>query len=131
MGDFIAWGYNHFPAYLEVTEKNLADRNWKLKHIIHAEVAAILAAARNGSRTNGTAMYMPWVPCTPCALVIADAGIKALYTHEPFVQMTPEDWREDTMHALDVLRDCHVQLYMVTGKIGDTKAMFRGKEWEP
>ena len=44
----ISYGTNHYPPGLCPTEEEKADRNWKLKHIIHAEPAAIFDAAKHG-----------------------------------------------------------------------------------
>lgn len=52
---------------------------------IHAEMNAILSAARNGISLNGAIMYCTMVPCSTCAKNITNAGIKkvvALYDYQ-------------------------------------------------
>lgn len=127
----VAYGANHFSAGLNPTDEQKRDRDWKLKHIIHAEPAAVFNAARNGNKTQYTAMYMPWVPCTECAKAIIDSGIQTLVGHKDMIMKTPERWRESTEYALELLRQCRVGLYMYGGKIGGVKSLFNGEVWEP
>lgn len=129
--EIVGFGVNHFPYWLNPTEEQKRDRDYKLKHIIHAEPAAVHDAAFNGRCTKGTYMYMPWVPCTECAKVIIDSGIEKLVGHKQMIMKTPERWRESTEYALELLRKCKVGLYMYDGKIGNVKSLFNGEVWEP
>lgn len=131
LGEILAYGTNHFPDGLNPTKEERGDRKWKYDHIIHAEPAAIHAAARDGKATKGTVMYMPWVPCTPCAKAIIDAGIKMLIGHKETIIKTPERWWESTGYALDLLKKCGVRSCMYPGKIGEVEAMFDGEIWHP
>ena len=45
------------------------------KDVIHAEMNAILFAARNGIKTEGCTMYVTLSPCIECAKGIVQAGI--------------------------------------------------------
>lgn len=127
----IAMGANHFPVGLNPSEEQTRDRDWKLKHIIHAEPAAIFDAARKGDDTFKATMYMPWVPCTECAKAIIDSGISNLVGHKQMIMKTPERWRGSTEYALELLRMCRVGLYMYDGKIGGVQSLFNGEVWEP
>lgn len=42
---------------------------------VHAEINAIAQAARNGVRTEGSAIYVTASPCWPCFKAIVNAGI--------------------------------------------------------
>lgn len=42
----------------------------------HSEENAIIQAAYNGTSTNGSVMYTTFTPCTSCAKMIINAGIK-------------------------------------------------------
>ena len=42
---------------------------------VHAELNAILNAARNGISINGSAIYVLHTPCIRCAIAMAQAGI--------------------------------------------------------
>jgi len=46
------------------------------KDIIHAEMNAILFAAKNGIATNGCSLYVTMSPCSECAKAIIQSGIK-------------------------------------------------------
>jgi len=127
----IACGVNHFPKGLKAAKEIRDNRDWKLKHIIHAEPAAIYAAARAGKSTEGATMYMPWVPCTDCAKAIIDAGIQKMVGHRAMIMKTPKRWWESTDYALTLLADCGVELFMYDGAIGGVNSLFNGEEWEP
>lgn len=129
----VAYGTNHFPDGLGPTSEQIADRDWKLKHTIHAEPAAIIDAAMSGSglSTIGATMYIPWVPCTPCALAIADAGIERLVGHKSLIMKTPERWRKSCDDAISLLKKCGVECLMYDGKIGGIEHLFNGEVWEP
>jgi len=42
---------------------------------IHAEANAIIQAARNGTRIDGSTIYVTASPCWPCFRMVANAGI--------------------------------------------------------
>lgn len=127
----LAWGANHFPSGLNPTSEKIADKDWKYKHIIHAETAAIFDAARRGSATQGAIMYMPWIPCTPCATAIVDAGIKKLVGHKELIMKTPERWQNSTNYALSVLERGGVESLMCEGEIRGVEHLFNGEVWKP
>ena len=132
LDEVIAYGTNRFPEGLTPTDAQIGDRQWKYEHIIHAEHSAIFsAAAKGGKPTEGAVMYMPWVPCTPCAKAIISAGIKTLISHRELVMKTPERWWTNTNYALDLLELCGVKKFMYEGKIGDVKGLFDGSQWYP
>ena len=49
---------------------------------VHAEVNAIIQAARNGVRIEQAELYTTASPCWPCFKLIANAGIRAVYFGE-------------------------------------------------
>jgi dCMP deaminase len=136
-GEVIAQAENHFPKGIKYPEKFNGDndpkeRTWILKHIVHAEPAVVHAAAKKGVSTEGTTIYMPWIPCTQCALVIIDAGIKKLIGHKQMIMKTPPYWYETCCAAIDILKKGGVELLIYDGKIGDCKALMEEHgEWEP
>lgn len=131
LNEIIACSANHFPDGLEPTTEQTNDRKWKYEHIIHAEPGSIFAAARAGKITDGATMYMPWVPCTPCAISIIDAGIKNLIGHKSMIMRTPERWWASIDYALGLLEKCGVRKFMYNGPIGNVKSCFDGIEWDP
>lgn len=56
---------------------------WALKNEIHAEMNAIIFAAREGIPTKDCDIYVTHQPCTVCSKFIVQAGIKRVfYKHE-------------------------------------------------
>ncbi len=49
---------------------------------IHAEMNAIIQAARNGVRIDGADLYVTASPCWNCFKALANAGIRAIYYGE-------------------------------------------------
>ncbi len=131
LDEIIACGANHFPSCLNPTKEQISDRDWKYEHLIHAELSAILSAAKKGKCTKSAVMYLPWIPCTPCAKAIIDAGIKQLIGHKDMIMKTPERWWKSTDYALELLEKCGVKKFMYDGKIGGVESLFDGKVWHP
>lgn len=46
------------------------------QYVIHAEQNALMFCAKNGIPTDGTTMYITLSPCSTCAKLIVQAGIK-------------------------------------------------------
>lgn len=85
---------------------------WSKVNEIHAELNAILFAARNGSSIEGATMYVTLSPCPDCAKAIAQSGIKKLVYCETYDKNEP-GW--DT-----ILREAGVEIYEVP-KVALTK----------
>jgi dCMP deaminase len=92
----IATGYNGFPHGISDSLERYADRDVKIAYTVHAEVNAILNAAKNGSQTDGSALYVTFPPCVSCSSAIIQAGI----THvvPPHLSTSPDRWRK-SFHA--------------------------------
>lgn len=82
-GEKIAVGWNSFPY--GIPEEWWEDREKKYGVVVHAEVAALLAA---GQRAQGSTMFVTHHPCKNCAPIIAAAGIIC-------VICPPGPWRDD------------------------------------
>jgi len=73
---------------------------------------------------------MPWFPCTACAQSIVDSGIVKLVSHKDMLILgNGEVFKFDKSY--EILKEGGVDLVMFNGKIGDCKAMYMGKVWEP
>ena len=74
----VSVGFNGFPAHVEDREEWLANRETKLQLITHAEINAILNAARP---VRGCTVYLyPIFPCPDCAKHLGAAGISRVVT---------------------------------------------------
>lgn len=79
-------GFNGFPSGIEDTSERLNDREKKLEIVVHAEMNAVLAAARRGTALEGSTIYVAatvgsgkghWggPPCARCTVECMQAGI--------------------------------------------------------
>ncbi len=93
-GHVLAQACNHIPRGVDITPELLADRDWKIPRIAHAEEAVIVTAARYGVRTDRLTMICPWASCLPCARMINIAGIKKLIVHSRRMETTPERFND-------------------------------------
>lgn len=86
-GQVISAGYNGAPAGLRHCDHNA---NWSggdpdldtsltgvqhCNNAVHAEVNAVLNAAKRGQRTRGAALYCTHYPCVRCAGLLINAGV--------------------------------------------------------
>jgi len=109
----------------------LSDRAWKNGQMRHAEKVVIEQAKAYGFKVKGSTMYMPWIPCTPCAEEIMQAGIVELIGHKAMIMKTPERWWESTNTALENLKKTGVRCCMYDGSIGNVFSLFNGEIWTP
>jgi len=78
----ISIGYNGPPAGTHNCDEEwpeygcARDAKGSCSLALHAEENAILYASKNGSRLEGTTLYVTLSPCLPCARLIYSAGIK-------------------------------------------------------
>jgi dCMP deaminase len=71
---------------------------WSAKNEIHAELNAILYAARNGLPIEGATMYVTLSPCPDCAKAIAQSGIRQLVFSETY-DRNEAGWEEILTNA--------------------------------
>ena len=100
-------GFNGFPRGIADTDERLNDRELKLSLVVHAEMNAILNAARIGASVKGCVLYLAatddsgavWggAPCTRCAVEIIQAGIKEIVS--PPFKSVPSHWEASVKMA--------------------------------
>lgn len=107
-------GFNGFSRGIADAPERLNDRDMKIKLMVHAEMNAVLAAARVGIPLKGCTMYLAatnaagdigWggPPCTKCSIEIIQAGITEVVTR-PF-KHGPSKWKDDIEFALTLLKE--------------------------
>lgn len=111
-----ASGFNGFPRGIADTPQRLDDRDTKLSLIVHAEMNAILNAARIGVSTKGCTMYLlatddtgsHWggPPCVRCAVEVIQSGISEIVSL-PF-KSAPSRWLQSIEHARQILSEAGV-----------------------
>lgn len=110
----VSVGYNGFPKGIEDNDR-LNDRELKYKMIIHAEQNAMLFAERS---LEGCYLYVwPFQPCSNCASLIIQAGIKKVFT----VPNTTGRWEENFELARRNFWDAGVEFHLIeTGELNAT-----------
>lgn len=97
----ISTGYNGLPSGSDDTICKEGCQGCDLT--VHAEMNAILFAAKEGLSTQDTSLYVTWSPCLNCAKHIINAGITAVY----FLNMY--DKEAEAIRALNLLaKHCNV-----------------------
>ncbi len=101
--EVLSAGFNGFPRGIKDSLDRLEDREIKLKLIVHAEMNAILAAARTGMRiksctlylaaTDGSGLIWGGPPCTRCVVEIIQVGIQEIVSYP--VKNVPSRWHND------------------------------------
>lgn len=73
----LSMGYNGFPRGVDDDVEARHERNLKYLVTEHAERNAVYAAAKNGIKLDGAAIYVSCggVPCADCCRAIIQAGI--------------------------------------------------------
>lgn len=110
-------GFNGLPRGVADTPERMNDRDTKLALVVHAEMNAILNAARVGVSVKGCTMYLAatdasglvWggPPCTRCTVETIQSGISAIVSH-PF-KSVPSRWKDDIERARGLLDEAGVQ----------------------
>ena len=72
-GNIISFGYNGTPSGMD---NHCEENGITLNHVIHAEVNAVLKAAKTGNSVDGSTLYLTLSPCLDCSKVILQSGIK-------------------------------------------------------
>ena len=70
----ISTGYNGPPSGMDHCDHSPTDS--ACERSVHAELNALIFAARNGVRTEGCILYVTHMPCYKCAQAIINSGIK-------------------------------------------------------
>jgi dCMP deaminase len=114
--EVLSAGFNGFPRGVVDSDDRLFDREQKLKLIVHAEMNAILAAARHGVRLKGTTLYLAatdksglvWggPPCTRCTVEIIQAGVESIVSLPK--KAVPSKWHDDLLLSREIIDEVGV-----------------------
>ncbi len=97
----VSIGYNGFPRGVNDCPDLYANREEKYKRVVHAELNAILNAARP---VNGCTIYIwPLFTCNECAKIIIQSGIERVVY--PF-----QGFRADYKTALDMYKETNISV---------------------
>lgn len=105
---FISLGYNGFPKGVKDTIEKLKDREQKYKHMVHAERNALLFA--NKSLKGCTIYTYPFMPCSECASMIIQSGIKKVFSFPSEETYGAERWNESFKISKNMFKEAGVKL---------------------
>jgi dCMP deaminase len=116
--EIVSAGFNGFPRGIADTPDRLNDRDIKLRLIVHAEMNAILAAARIGVSVKGCTLYLAAMdesglvwggpPCTRCTVELIQAGIARIISWKE--RNTPSRWSDDLRLSRQLLDEASIPL---------------------
>jgi dCMP deaminase len=90
-GEVLATGYNGPPRGVDDKIERL-ERPAKYMWTAHAEENAIANAARVGARLLGAAAFVTHQPCSRCAGMLINAGIRRVYVGDGLTSMPEEEF---------------------------------------
>ncbi len=106
-GNVISTGFNGFPRNVIDSDERLNDRAEKLDLVVHAEMNAVLAAARIGAPVYGSTMYVAatdgtkeiWggPPCIRCTVECMQAGVIEFVSRP--MKTAPSRWHDSILKA--------------------------------
>lgn len=114
--EILSAGFNGFPRGIADTPERLNNQETKLQLVVHAEMNALLAAARTGIRLKGCTLYlcatddtgMTWggPPCTRCTVEIIQVGISEIVSLP--IKPTPSRWHADLAFARGLIEEAGI-----------------------
>lgn len=104
----VSLGYNGFPPEMPDLPSRLADREFKRKHMRHAEHNCL---RQTPFPATGCTLYVTRFPCLDCAFEIRDAGVAKVVAPRPDLQHPR--WGKSWAMSLAVLRLRGVKLVYV------------------
>lgn len=102
-GRILATGYNGTVSGFDnkcETYDAIEDKLVTSPYVIHAEQNVLMFCAKNGIPTDGTTMYITLSPCSTCAKLIVQSGIKRVVFLEYYKDLG----------GLEFLREANVEL---------------------
>lgn len=120
--EILSAGFNGFPRGIADTPERLGDRETKLQLVVHAEMNALLAAARTGMRLKGCILFlaatdssgMVWggPPCTRCTVEIIQVGISEIVSYP--IKTAPSKWHSDLLVARKLIEEAGIRYREIT-----------------
>ena len=129
----ISTGYNGIPHGVNDDIAWRHERPEKYKWFEHGERNAIYSAAKYGISTENAVLYTNAMPCADCARGVIQAGIKEVYVHKQFTDLTEsivrDQWKGHHIATASMLNEAGVGFFEVDAILG-CKAYFDGKVYD-
>jgi dCMP deaminase len=111
-GEIRSTGYNGFPRDVKETPERWT-RDAKGKYVCHAEINAIVNAARVGIPLEFTCMYVSFMPCVECAKAVINAGINSVIVDAVnHAKVTSPRWEIDRPIVEAMFDEAGIELIM-------------------
>ena len=119
-GHIISCSANCFPRGVQKTQERLNDRDIKLAMIIHAELGAILDAAKWGKVTKNSTLYCPFYACSECSKAIIGADIRRVTGHAQLMAhaQNHEYWQQSIILGFEMMHEAGIELLLYDGNLG-------------
>lgn len=106
-GDILSGGYNRFPKGIYKSRFRITEET-KNTFTVHAEANAITTAAKEGISLDGSTMIIVGkCPCTECAKLIINSGIKEVICPIPDVN---GKWSDNNKLAIKILEVAKIKV---------------------
>ena len=127
--EIISTGYNGMPRGYKDTEERYNDKNHKYMAVVHAEENAILHCARIGVTARSCSLYVPWIPCSRCAKMIIQVGIKEVIYDPYFPANKNKDskWWETMNLTQAMFEETNVRMREVDGELHNIELLYQGQ----
>ena len=102
----VSTGFNGLPRGISDSLDRLTNREIKYEMTVHAEVNAVTTAALHGVSTDGCDAYVTFQPCSRCAAVLINAGVRSVYVKA--VNEIPNRWLDSFQMACDLLQEAGI-----------------------
>lgn len=90
-GNVISMGYNGTPSGMDNCCEEWDETGTKIitkNSVLHAEMNAIIKAAKTGNSVEGSTLYVTLSPCIECSKYILQSGIKRVVYLEEYRDMS-------------------------------------------
>lgn len=104
-------GYNGFPRNIDETNPKRWERPQKYMYVSHAEANCIANACRHGTPLENSIAVVTMFPCTTCAKLMIQSGIRGLVTKDP--NLSCPRWGEEFKYSLEMLTEANVEILYV------------------
>jgi dCMP deaminase len=109
--EIVSTGYNSFPRGINDDVQERQERPEKYYWVVHAEMNAILNAARIGVSTKDCTMYLTCgIPCADCARGIINAGITKIVCETNGSGAKGALWDEHIQRSLIMFNEANVKV---------------------
>jgi dCMP deaminase len=105
----ISMGFNGPPCGCNDNLKERLEAPLKYMYMVHSEANSLIQSAKNGQKTDGCTMYVTLFPCSNCAGLIVNAGIKRVVCNDK-PDFNNEKYGESWRITLVIFEEAGIQL---------------------